>query len=252
MPPIRSTGTGQSGRGGRTSSRGATAPQGGGRDSTQTVGCRDGDCYAFLGRPKVKTSNVVITCSVSMCHQPVSILFDPGSTFSYVSTYFAVNFDVMFECMHVPIHVSTLLGDSLVVEQVYRYYVVSFVGYDSWTHLIILGMVDFDVIFFMDWISLHHAILEYSFAKTKTFVIQGFQRVEWTYANGSYPRKVISFIRTKRLVDRGCLSHFDFIWDTSVEPPPMDFVPVVREFLNVFPTDLPDVPPKGILILILT
>ena len=34
-----------------------------------------------------------------------------------------------------------------------------------------------------------------------------------------------------------------FIWDTSVESPPMDSVPVVKEFPDVFPSDLPGVPP---------
>ncbi|WMV09211.1 hypothetical protein MTR67_002596 [Solanum verrucosum] len=34
-----------------------------------------------------------------------------------------------------------------------------------------------------------------------------------------------------------------FIRDTSVEPPPMDFVPIVRDFVDVVPTYLPGVPP---------
>ena len=44
-------------------------------------------------------------------------------------------------------------------------------------------------------------------------------------------------------MERGCLSYLAFIRDTSVEPPPMDSVPVVQEFLDVFPSDLPGVPP---------
>ena len=39
------------------------------------------------------------------------------------------------------------------------------------------------------------------------------------------------------MVERGCLSYLAFIRDTSVEPPPMDSVPVVQEFLDVFPPD---------------
>ena len=71
----------------------------------------------------------------------------------------------------------------------------------------------------------------------------GVPRVEWKSVSGSYPRKVISFIRAQRLVERGCLSYLAFIRDTSVEPPPMDSVPVVQEFPDVFPSDLPGVPP---------
>ena len=39
------------------------------------------------------------------------------------------------------------------------------------------------------------------------------------------------------------MSYLAFIRDTSVEPPPMDSVPVVQEFPDVFPSDLPGVPP---------
>ena len=55
----------------------------------------------------------------------------------------------------------------------------------------------------------------------------GIPRVEWKSASGSYHSKVISFIRAQKLVERGCLSYLAFILDTSVEPPPMESVPVV-------------------------
>ncbi|WMV38196.1 hypothetical protein MTR67_031581 [Solanum verrucosum] len=90
----------------------------------------------------------------------------------------------------------------------------------------------------MDRFSPHHAVLD-CYAKTMTLEMP----FEWISASGSYPRKLITFIQAQRLVDRGCLFYLVFIQDTSVEPPPMDFVPVVREFSNVFPTDLPSVPP---------
>ena len=40
------------------------------------------------------------------------------------------------------------------------------------------------------------------------------------------------------------MSYLAFIRDTSVEPPPMDSVPVVQDFLDVFLSDLPGVPPN--------
>ena len=71
----------------------------------------------------------------------------------------------------------------------------------------------------------------------------GVPRVKWKSVSGSYASKVISFIRAQRLVERGCLSYLDFIRDTCVEPPLMDCVPMVQEFLDVFPSDLPGFPP---------
>ena len=154
------------------------------------------------------------------------MLFDPGSTFSYVSTYFAAKFDMICDSITVPIHVSTPVGKPLVVDRVYRSYLVSLAGYDTWVDLIILGMVDFDVILGMDWLSPYHDVLDCN-AKTVTLAMPGIPRVEWKSASGSYPSKVIYFIRAQKLVERRCLSYLAFIRDTSVEPPCMDTVPVV-------------------------
>ncbi|XP_069145629.1 uncharacterized protein [Solanum lycopersicum] len=78
---------------------------------------------------------------------------------------------------------------------------------------------------------------------TVTLAMLGVSRVEWKGVNGSYPKMVIFFIRAWRLVERGCLSYVDFIRDTSVEPSPMNSVPVVQEFPDVFPSDLLSAPP---------
>ena len=47
----------------------------------------------------------------------------------------------------------------------YRTYLVSFVRYDASIDLIILGIVNFDIFFVMDWLALHHSILDF-YAKT--------------------------------------------------------------------------------------
>ena len=134
------------------------------------------------------------------------VLFDPSSTFSYVSMYFDAKFDMICDNMTVPIRVSTPVGKPLVVDRVYRSCLISLGGYETWVDLIILGMVDFDVILGMDWISPYHAVLDCN-AKTVTLAMPGILRVEWKSASGSYPSKVISFIHAQKLVERGvCLT----------------------------------------------
>lgn len=81
--------------------------------------------YAFLGRHKPETSDVVITRTIFVCHQHAYASFDWGSTFSYVSTYYATRLDLSCEPMYVPSHVATPISDSLVVGRVYRACVVT-------------------------------------------------------------------------------------------------------------------------------
>ena len=40
------------------------------------------------------------------------------------------------------------------------------------------------------------------------------------------------------MVEKGCLSFLAFVRDVGVETPSIDSVPVVRDFLDVFPADL--------------
>ena len=98
----------------------------------------------------METSDAVITGIMPICYRRAIVLFEPGSTFAYVSTYFAAKFDMICHSMTVPIFISTPMGKPLVVDQVYRSCLVSFAGYDTWVDLIIPVMVDFDVILGMD------------------------------------------------------------------------------------------------------
>ena len=44
-----------------------------------------------------------------------SVLFDPGSTFSYVSSSFDTGLDLYCDLLDMPIHVSNLVGESVIV-----------------------------------------------------------------------------------------------------------------------------------------
>ena len=104
----RGNGGHQSGRGdGQT---GTTAAQHG-RGNGQT-----GDrahCYAFPGWSEAETSDAVITGNLSVCDCMAFVLFDPGSTFSYVSSAFANGLDLHCELLDMPIRVSTPVGESV-------------------------------------------------------------------------------------------------------------------------------------------
>ena len=75
-----------------------------------------------------------------------SVLFDPGSTFSYVSSSFPNGLNLHCELLDMPIRVSTPMGEFVIVERVYRSCLVTFVGSNTYVDLVILEMVSFDVI----------------------------------------------------------------------------------------------------------
>ena len=140
------------------------------------------------------------------------------------------------------IRVSTLVGESVIVEKVYRSCLVTFVGSNTYVDLVILEMVDFDVILGMTWLSPNFAILDYN-AKTVTLAKLGTNPLLWEGDYTSTPVRIISFLRAKRMVSKGCLAFLAHLKDDTSKVPSIESVFIVREFLDVFPADLPGMPP---------
>ncbi|KAF3617611.1 hypothetical protein FXO37_34562 [Capsicum annuum] len=108
---------------------------------------------AMLCLPDQRAENfdTVVTDIILIYFRSASVLFNLILTFSYLSAYIALGFDSSSEPLPIPIHVFTPVGDSLVVDYVYRSCIMTFVGLETWLDLIILDMVDFDIILGIDW-----------------------------------------------------------------------------------------------------
>lgn len=68
------------------------------------------------------------------------------------------------------LHVSTPVGNSLVVDQVFKSYVMTVSDVDTSTNLIILDILDFDIILGMYWLYHYHMVMDY-FSKTITLAM---------------------------------------------------------------------------------
>ncbi|CAN4117984.1 unnamed protein product [Withania somnifera] len=104
-------------------------------------------------------------------------------------------------------------------------------------------MVDFDIILGMDWLSPHRAILD-CYAKTITLALPGSSPVVWRGSISHAPSGFISCLRARRLVKKGCVAYLAHVRDLRVDTHTPESVPIVSEFLDVFPTDLPGLPPE--------
>ncbi|XP_070037267.1 uncharacterized protein [Nicotiana tomentosiformis] len=102
-------------------------------------------------------------------------------------------------------------------------------------------MTDFEIILGMDWLSPYHAILDFH-TKTVTLAIPALPRLEWKGSSVSASNQVISFLNAQHIVDKGCLAYLAYVWDTTAETPMIDSVPVILEFSDVIPSDLPGMP----------
>ncbi|XP_070036795.1 uncharacterized protein [Nicotiana tomentosiformis] len=79
--------------------------------------------------------------------------------------------------------------------------------------------------------------------KTVTLAMPELPRLELKGSLGNVPSGVVSFLKAQRMVENEWLAYLAFVRDVSVDTPTVESVPVVREFLDVFPVDLPGKPP---------
>ncbi|XP_070013716.1 uncharacterized protein [Nicotiana sylvestris] len=197
--------------------------------------------YALPVRPDALASDAVITGIISIGGRDASVLFDPGSTYSYVSSLFARFLVISPKPLGTPIHVSTPVGDSVVVDRIYRSCVVIFCGFETRTDLLLLDMINFEVILGMYWLFPYHTVLD-CHAKTISLAMPWLPRLEWKGSTVDTSSRVISFLKARHMVEKGCLAYISYVWDTTAESPMIDSVLVVQEFADVFPSDLPGMP----------
>uniref|UniRef100_A0A0V0IIM4 Putative ovule protein n=1 Tax=Solanum chacoense TaxID=4108 RepID=A0A0V0IIM4_SOLCH len=58
--------------------------------------------YVFSRKTKDEVSDAVVTSAILICDRMATVLFDPGSTYSYVLVKFALGFDMVCDLLLPP------------------------------------------------------------------------------------------------------------------------------------------------------
>ncbi|KAD4180401.1 hypothetical protein E3N88_28992 [Mikania micrantha] len=105
-----------------------------------------------------------------------------------------------------------------------------------------MQMGEFDVILGMDWLAQHRATID---CYSKRVLFGDFRCPKFVY-QGIQPRKsitVISALKAQKLLSHGCQGFIAAIKDTSTDTPRIENFPIVCDFPDVFPEELPGIPP---------
>ncbi|XP_070008616.1 uncharacterized protein [Nicotiana sylvestris] len=202
--------------------------------------------FATLDRQSAEAFAEVITGILLVCSYNAYAIIDTCSTFSYVTLYFAINLGLESEQLSESFLVSIPVGESVKVTRVYRGCIVSVQVRNTKTDLIELEMVDFNVIMGMDWLSSCCAMLD-CHAKIVKFQFPNEEVLEWKGSSASLVGKFISYLKSQRMIGKGCLAYLAHIINPELEPLALQSVSVVREFPEVFPDDLPRLSPERII-----
>ncbi|XP_019258898.1 PREDICTED: uncharacterized protein LOC109237094 [Nicotiana attenuata] len=166
----------------------------------------------------------------------------PGSTLSYVTPYIAKKFGVELEKLCEPFEVSTPVGELVIARCIYRGCPVKVRHRLTVADLVELEMLDFDVIMGMDWLESCYAKVGCR-TKIVCFEFPGEPVLEWK-GDAVTPRgRFISYLKARKMISKGYIYHLVRVKDADAQIPTLQSVPIANEFPEVFPEDLPGIPP---------
>ncbi|GJT88057.1 putative reverse transcriptase domain-containing protein [Tanacetum coccineum] len=183
----------------------------------------------------------VVTGTFLLNNRYAFVLFDSGSDRSFVDTRFSSMLDI--DPVKIGASYEVELADGRVVSTntILKGCTLNLVNHVFEIDLMPIELGTFDVIIGMDWLVKHDAV-----------IVCGEKVVRIPYGNkmlivesdkGVSRLKVISCIKARKYVERGCHLFLAHVTENKSKEKRMEDVPVIRDFPEVFPEELPGLPP---------
>ncbi|GJT25184.1 putative reverse transcriptase domain-containing protein [Tanacetum coccineum] len=202
-----------------------------------------------IGMAGTNPNSNVVMGTFLLNNRYASILFDTGADRSFVSTAFSSLIDIIPITLDHGYDVELADGKIIKVNTLIRGCTLNFLNHPFNIDLMLVELGSFDVIIGMDWLTKYHVVIV---CDEKLVRVPFGNEVLIFYVDGSNNRhesrlNIISCTKTQKYLLKGCevfLAHITVkkAEDKSKEKR-LEDVPVVQDFLKVFPEDLPGIPP---------
>lgn len=186
----------------------------------------------------VQNTATVVSGTFTICGQFAHVLFDSGSTHSFVSKFFAPNLDKIEENLSCMLCMSSPLGESMICATIYLACELQLGDIRVYANLVPLDMTYFDVILGKDWLSAYGATINCVTKQINFYppgqsesVVQGQEVIS--------PPYLISAVKACNLIRKGCRGYLCSVLEGQGMNENIDVIPVVHEFPDVFPEELP-------------
>jgi hypothetical protein len=174
----------------------------------------------FTTMADIREGAPIMTGIFSILNYPAIILFDSGASHSFISAKFSAKCQLPFHHTNGGITISTP-GGRVATYQINRHVPIKFGSLVIKTTLLILGLDSVDIILGTDWLSRHQAVIDIAARAIEI--------------HSPTCGDIMLY-----LPNQGCTRSCAF---TMIESP-VERIPVVCEYLDVFPDELPGMPPN--------
>ncbi|KAJ0538417.1 putative nucleotidyltransferase, Ribonuclease H [Helianthus annuus] len=169
------------------------------------------------------------------------VLFDSGANQSFINTSFCQALKLPVTTVRQIFTVETADGNSIEINQVLQKVEIELSGHKFIANLLPMKLAEFDVVLGMDWLIANHAQI---ICDRNSIEIQA-PTGEVIKISGDKPRKPLKFISVMKVANyernQGIVYMISVIICTKGKE--LKEIPVVSEYPDVFPEDLPGLPP---------
>ncbi|KAA0033251.1 pol protein [Cucumis melo var. makuwa] len=193
-------------------------------------------------KTEAERAGTVVRGTLPVLRHYALVLFDSGSSHSFISSAFVLHARLEVEPLHHVLSVSTPSGECMLSKEKVKACQIEIAGHVIEVTLLVLDMLDFDVILGMDWLAANHANIDCS-RKEVAFNPPSMASFKFKGEGSKLLPQVISAIRASKLVSQGTWGILASVVDTREVDVSLSSEPVVRDYLDVFPKELPGLPP---------
>ena len=195
-----------------------------------------------MSAEEARSGSDVITGIILVNSKPARVLYDSGASVSFVSHSFSKELSTPLGKLPTPLEVEIADSKIVVVSNVYPNVEIEIDESVFRIDLIPIMLREFDIIVGMDWLDKYNAAI---LCRQKIIrVINPNGREMMIYGdNRKGELKLCTVMKARRYLSHGCHAFMAHVVDTSFEKKGIDHVPIVNEFRDVFPEDLPGIPP---------
>ncbi|GJU40879.1 putative reverse transcriptase domain-containing protein [Tanacetum coccineum] len=211
-------------------------------------GTAQGRAYALGGRDASPDSNV-ITGTFLLNNRYATILFDTGADRSFVSNTFSALINITPTTLESHYDVELADGKIIGVNTIIRGCTLNFMNHPFNIDLMPVPLGSFDVIIGMDWLTKYHGVI---ICDEKIVRVPFGREMLIFQGNGNNQREesrlnIISCTKEQEFLSKGCYVFLAHITTKEAKDKSkekwFEDVPIVRDFPEVFPKDLPGIPP---------
>ena len=224
----------------QASPRGQSMGRGRGRGSQAgTLGVQ-GRVYAIT--PQAESADqVAIQGTFLLSHLWTRVLFDSGASHSFIAALVVIELGLEVETLEEPLYVSSPLGIRARIRMICRGCELEISGTLLTVDLRIMDMSEFDVILGIDWLTAYRVVIDCERKRVTAYTQDGTGVVFQGDKHDILPQTVYKSRCQGQLV--GWLASLTL---EDEERPYLDLPRVVCEYVDVFPDELPGLPPHRV------